>query len=244
MATTTTVGHVSRALDFFDRNDVYWAIGRTTAWENDGAGNIETALAFVPPTDDAGATELEETVAYKKIEARHLVVSDAVNGTIVYRNTKWLIVPKVLKTTTNTSTASGSKTVSLTDVGQIAVGHTLSIGGIYKGKVTNIGTGNVTLDTAAPSTIASGAVVDGGAEVNGARWVYVESTLYYDEVPLEDYRQVGVFSRLNPVPGKEEHATLLPVDVQSKGILEIIDNRKVVNRQIDQSETLSVVIEF
>lgn len=245
MASTTTVGHVSRALDFFDRTDVFWAIGRTTAWPNDGSGNTETVPAFIPPTDNVDAVQLEETVAYKKVQTRYMVVPDNANGTIVYRNGKYRIVSKTQNTTLTAAMANNATTAVVASVVGIGIGQKIKIGTAgYAPTVTAIAGNTLTLTPAAPSAQANGSAVDAGALAAGSRWVYVETTLYYDEVPLEDYRQVGVFSRLTPVTAKASSLILLPADVQDKGILEVIDNRKVVNRQIDQSETLSIVIEF
>lgn len=178
MAVTTIKGHVSRALDFFARNDIYFAYGRTTAWANDAQGRNEGSPDFTLPLENVSDTTLQELVAYKKTEVKHLVVPDA-NGTIAYRQRRWRIVPEAQ------------------------------------------------------------------AVAEGARWVYLQTTLAYDEVPLTDYRQIGVFSRLvkqSSVPAGQ--LALLPKDVSNSGILEVTDNRRVITRQLDQKEILELVIEF
>ena len=118
-ATTTLRGHVSRALDFFERNDIYFAIGKEDAWPDEDA----------PSAPDINAATLDGLIGAKKVETVNLVVPDA-NGSIIYRDSKW-------------------RTVS-------------------------------------PSE----------ALTAGARWVLIETWLRYDELPITDYRQVGVFSRL------------------------------------------------
>jgi hypothetical protein len=169
MATTTVGGHVSRALEFFERPDTYVGIGKSTPWEDEN----------VPPNPIQTKTTLDEVIGYKKVEYKYLVVEDIVDGTISYRDSKWRIVP--------------------------------------------------------PDQ----------AVAQGARWVYVEAHLRYDELPLVSYRQVGIFNRLvklsNIDAGK---VALLPSEVEDVGVLEVYDNRKVVNRQSDQKEQLSFVIEF
>lgn len=178
MAVTTVRGHVSRALDFFARTDLYFAYGRTTAWPNDGQGRTEGDPDFVVPVEDVTDTALDELVAYKKVEIKHLVVPDAA-GTISYRAKKWRIV------------------------------------------------------------------AEGDAATEGARWVYMQTVLAYDEVPLQDYRQIGLYSRLvkdGAVPGGQ--TALLPAEVTDPGILEVTDNRKPITRQLDQKEILELVIEF
>jgi len=168
MATTTINGHVSRALDFFERNDIYFAIGHPDPWADDN----------YPPAPTIDTQDITVPIGFKKVENIYLVVPDE-QGSIVYRDKRWRVVPK------------------------------------------------------------------DQAIAQGARWVYIECTLRYDELPLTDYRQIGVYSRLKV---KAETPTgklnLLPTDVESRGILEIIDNRKRVTRQVDQKENLTIVVEF
>lgn len=168
MATTTISGHVSRALDFFERNDIYFGIGRPTPWPDEE----------YPPPATIETTQLDEAIGYKKVETVYLVVPDEA-GTISYRDSSWRVVP------------------------------------------------------------ANEAIAE------GARWVYIDCHLRYDELPLVDYRQIGVFSRLTLADGVPEGKfNLLPSEVGDNGILEIVDNRKRTPRQIDMKEKLSIVIEF
>lgn len=167
MATTTIRGHVARALDFFERNDLYFAIGHPDAWPDESN----------PPAPGVSDSILN-VIGYKKLETINLVVPSA-DGSIIYRDSKWLIVP--------------------------------------------------------PDQ----------ALVQGARWVYIDTYLRYDELPLSPYRQIAVYSRLVKAAGvSASKANLLPTEVADPGILEILDNRRVVNRQSDQKEQLSLVIEF
>ncbi len=169
MATTTNRGHVSRALDFYEQASLYFGIGRSTAWTDESA----------PPAPSVTQSALEEPIGYKAVSTKYLVVLDNDNGTIVYRDSKWRIVP------------------------------------------------------------ADQALTE------GARWVYIETYLMYDELPLTPYRQIGVFSRLQKANGVATNkAALLPADVSSPGIMEVVDNRKAVNRQIDMKEQLSLILEF
>jgi len=78
----------------------------------------------------------------------------------------------------------------------------------------------------------------------GARWVYLESSLNYDEYPLIDFRQIGWYSHLVPLAGHESEDPLLEENVDDPGILEIIDNRRVINRAIDEKERITIIIEF
>lgn len=76
-------------------------------------------------------------------------------------------------------------------------------------------------------------------------WVFVETTINYDELPLYPFRQVGIFTHLEPeeniLPGQYN---LLPAEVADFGFLEVMENRLVVTRQMDQKETISMILEF
>lgn len=79
----------------------------------------------------------------------------------------------------------------------------------------------------------------------GARWVYIDTNLLYTELPLSKYRQVGVYVGLQKAEGVDpQKYALLPEEVANSGVLEVIDNRKASNRQIDQREKLSLILEF
>lgn len=176
MAVTTIHSHVNRALDFFSKNQTYFAIGKATPWDDQFNPEISDTN---PPTPDTGASDLEGVIGYKKVETIYMVVPDEENGTIAYKDTKWRIVP-------------------------------------------------------ADQVVAE-----------GARWVYLDATIRYDELPLGFYRQVGVYTGLEVADGiNPSKYNLLPSEVSDNGVLEVIDNRQPSNRQSDQKEKLSLVLEF
>lgn len=76
-----------------------------------------------------------------------------------------------------------------------------------------------------------------------SRWVYITTTLYYDEVDLTQYRQVGIFNRVQPKSGVTG-TVLTPDKIQSVGLLIGLNNRGVTTRQTDTRDTYSLVIEF
>lgn len=78
----------------------------------------------------------------------------------------------------------------------------------------------------------------------GAHWVYIEASVLYGDFPATSYRQIGVFSRVAPKTGVTSTSVLLPADIQSTGILEVLDQRKVVTRNEDSRDTFSMIIEF
>lgn len=172
MAVVTIKGHVSRAIDFYEKTNIYFCIGRTTPWQNEDSPPVPKN------TDD-----MEEPIGYKVVESKFLVIpvtNDYDPYELTYRDTKWKIVNE-----------------------------------------------EEALDM-------------------GARWVYITSYIAYDEFSVDSiYRQIGVYTRLkkkDDIP--DSKSALLPEEVTDPGILEILDNRKPIYRELDQREKLAVVIEF
>lgn len=167
-AISTLHSHVSRALDFYNKTDVYFCIGKTSAWSNDSA----------PPTPDSSTTDVAEIIGYKKVSVKQLVIPDN-SGAIVYRSTKWTSV--------------------------------------------------------SPSN----------ALTQGAKWVYIECSIQYDELPLGYYRQIGVYTGLVKQSGVASGKfNLVPSEVADNGILEVIDYRTPAYRAIDSQDTLRLIIQF
>lgn len=80
----------------------------------------------------------------------------------------------------------------------------------------------------------------------GARWVFLSAGLAYNELPVDNpYREIGVYTGLQPVSGTSEAAyALLPSQVAEQGLLEVIDFRKPVYRDTDVRERIKLVLEF
>lgn len=169
---TTLVGHVSRAISFYELPNIYFALGRTSPWEG------ENEPDFSAPLPSVEAKNLDELIGMKKVETKSLVVPDD-EGTIIYRDSTW-------------------RKISADDAIEL-----------------------------------------------GAHWVYIEASIFYEELYASAYRQIGVFSRVKPKEGVPQSKTLLlPEEIQSVGILEVFDQRKVVNRNEDSKDTFSMIIEF
>lgn len=83
MAVTTLNGHCSKALAFFNNASIHFGFGRQTEWSNPN----------VPDAPNVNQTEIEDPLGFKKLESKYLVIPDNTNGTIVYRDSKWSIVP-------------------------------------------------------------------------------------------------------------------------------------------------------
>lgn len=168
---TTTVGHVSRAISFFELPNIYFGLGKTTPWEN------ENDPSFSAPLPSVEKTSLDELIGMKKVSVKSLVYPDDA-GTIVYRDKTWRKI-------------SADEAVRL-----------------------------------------------------GAHWVYIEAQVLYNDLPAVAYRQIGVFSRVQPKQTVSDPSTLLPSDIENQGILEIFDQRKVVTRNEDSRDIFSMIIEF
>ena len=78
-----------------------------------------------------------------------------------------------------------------------------------------------------------------------AHWVYIEASIYYDELPDTNYREIGVFTRVRLKEGVPElKQVILPEEIEDTGVLEILDYRKVVTRNEDTKDTFSMIIQF
>ena len=169
---TTTMGHVSRAISFYELNNIYFGLGRTSPWSG------EDEEDFVAPLPSVDTTELTELIGLKRVETKALVIPDD-EGTVVYRDQTW-------------------KKISPDE-----------------------------------------------AIEQGAHWVYIEASILYDELPASAYRQIGVHSRVKLADGISEYkSVLLPDEIETQGVLEILDQRKVVTRNEDSRDTFSMIIEF
>lgn len=84
IAIATTAGHVSRALDFAARTDMWFKLGRSiTPWDNEMNPPI-------PGEDDQ--VDSDEILGLKRVETLLLVVPDDTNGTLVYRDKMYRVV--------------------------------------------------------------------------------------------------------------------------------------------------------
>lgn len=174
---TTIMGHVSRAISFYELQNIYFAIGRTTPWP----GELEAAALktdYSVPLPSIEATTVDELIGMKRVSTKSLVTPDQ-DGTVIYRDKVWRrITPE--------------EAIRLK-----------------------------------------------------AHWVYLEASIYYDELPDTNYRQIGVYSRVQIKDGIAPlKQVILPEEIEDTGILEILDCRKVVTRNEDSKDTFSMIIEF
>lgn len=62
-----------------------------------------------------------------------------------------------------------------------------------------------------------------------ARWLYIEAEITPDDLPLGNYRQVGLHTGLTPKAGVTKQ-NLLPSEVADVGVLKFIENKEPQNR--------------
>ena len=238
MAIAVNGGHISRALDFYESEGKYFIIGGTTPWEDEST----------PPSPTVEDFKLVDVVGLKRVDNIHLVIPDDA-GSIQYRSQNWKIVPAYINTTvSNTGVTPNSNVVPVTSVEGLTVGSKIRVNNLYEGKITSISGLLLTLDTASPEAIPAGSTVIGGAMVEGAKYVYVDCYLNYDEFPLVTYRQIGLCSGVYPnsadILKSAPYALGTSNEYTSLGTLEILDNRAPSTRDISQRELLSLIIEF
>lgn len=91
MAITLLKGHVSRALDFYNKNSIFFGIGKTTAWSDPSDSSIND---YKPPTPK-NTDSLQEVVGYRRVDSKYLVKpaedSDS-TAELTYGGKKWKII--------------------------------------------------------------------------------------------------------------------------------------------------------
>ena len=247
-ATSTSMSHVSRAIDLFESATIYIGIGQQSPWDDENN----------PPRTDPTDLAINQVIGYKKVEDSYMVVPDP-TGSISYRDSQWRIVPPVRfefqllssvgagATGIAIQSSDPAKLDSLTVGSKVMIQSGMKIG--HTSKITAInGSGSqrtLTLETGTDTSYGTGAIVHWGLIAEVCRAVYLASWIRYDELPLYPYRIIGVFNRLEVQtgvnPGK---LALLPSEVKRPGILEIAEYRRVTSRDQDQKEYISVVVEF
>ena len=92
MAICTLKAHVSRALDFYNKDNIYFAIGKSNKWTATDLDNFDPARDYdsnppVPKNTD----EMKELIGFKKAEFKAIVMQDD-TGSLEYRGLNWKIV--------------------------------------------------------------------------------------------------------------------------------------------------------
>ena len=265
MAIATNGGHVSRAIDFLESENKYFIVGGTQVWENKDSEGTEIFT-------NAGVTDfkLRDVIALKKVEKEHLVVEvkpkegEDTSKYIRYKDGYWKIVPQSISTTVREDADKGATSIVVDTNAGFSIGDKVRIqyGALnnpnyYDTVIVNkSGSNMLTVEKGTPEKILTNSTVEGGALVEGARYVYLECTLRYDDFPMATFRQIGLCTRVVPrddleatnntdiLRAKDYTDTKISNEYTSLGILEILDNRKPNQRSSDQQEQFSLIIEF
>jgi hypothetical protein len=259
-ATTTTAGHVARALRFFEEDELFLGIAVTEPWDNEE----------IPDTADPEAVNIGKISGHtysgaslNSSNARATLNTDPFElGVLTYRVTALSATTyEVRRLDNNSIVGSSSYTAQANPRTDIIPGVSLLVSN------TSMTTGHqYTFKVDGP--IGFKAIeqrymvvpdVSGTIDYRGQRWaivsptdafdlgaryVYVQAVLRYDELPLTDFRQIGLFSGLTRKVGVSNvDQSLLPNQVETTGALELIDNRQVITRNVNQKETISFIIE-
>ena len=92
MAICTLKAHVSRALDFYKKDDIYFAIGKGSQWTASDLENFDTTRDYdMNPPVPKNTDDMKELIGFKKSEFKALVIQDD-NGSLEYRGVNWRIV--------------------------------------------------------------------------------------------------------------------------------------------------------
>ena len=258
-ATTTVAGHVARAIRFFNEPEVFVGIAVTDPWSDESN----------PPATDIAS----QNIGRVKGTSYTGVSLSAANCYVTFNQTPFtggLQTYRITAQAGNTYkvTRIGTPNVDIGTYPVAATGRSDIVPGltifVTATTITNGDTFNFTVDGAIGYKMVeqkylvvpdpSGTIDYRGqrwaivppneAYEKGARYVYIMATMRYDELPITDFRQLGVFTGLERAGGVAgSKANLLPTEVAKTGALELIDNRTVITRNINQKETFSFIIE-
>ena len=104
----------------------------------------------------------------------------------------------------------------------------------------------ISLDTVPSDEEAAKLLLIDKVKTYKARWIYLDFQLDPNDFVGFTYRQIGLYSDLKILPPATQSMKIYTPDLiqTGSGILEVVQNRKPVARQIDQRELVSVVLEF
>lgn len=256
-ATTTLLGHVERALSFFNESENFVGFAKTTAWAD------ETS----PPTPDPAARNIGMVIS-ESWSGTSMTSANAkanINRNLFTGGSQTFIVKALTSSTyevrdANTNTLQGNTSYATQTAARsnIVTGLDIKVSGTLVANDSYTFTADgaigfkkvsvkylVVPDSSGTITYNSQKylIVDPtDARDLNARWVYVETEFDYSELPIQPFRQLGIFSNLVRNNGVTADI-LLPNQISSTGSLVVLDNRKVIYRSTEQREIISYIIE-
>lgn len=264
-ATTTYSGHVARAIRFFNEPEIFVGIAVTGEWPDPA-----TPLAPEISTVNLGRISEKQYNVDSSLNSENCDVSfnfkPFLGGLKTYQITGNAdgtykleeVLEDSSKVLVEASVAGSPLGNSSTIQGlTIKTPATLVEGDFFKFKVDGpIGYKKATsVHLVAPDPAGEidyrgsrwTVVPPNEALERGARYVYIVVSLNYTELPITDFRQIGVFSGLQRTAAvtvvDPTKPNLEPDEVEATGALELIDNRTVITRNEYQKETFSFIIE-
>jgi hypothetical protein len=262
-ATTTYSGHVARAVRFFNEPELFVGIAVTGEWPNEtsplapeiSAVNLGR-ISEKSFNEDSDLSNLNCDVSFNFTPFKNGLITYVLTGNAdgTYKLEQELENgSKVLLEALVAGSPSGNS--SLIEGLTIKTPSTFTEDDFFKFKVDGpIGFKKVSSMHLVVPDVAGEIDYRGSrwtvvpaneAFERGARYVYIVASLNYTELPITDFRQIGVFSGLvrSSALSDQTKPNLLPSEVQTTGALELIDNRTVITRNEYQKETFSFIIE-
>jgi len=246
----TLDGRTKRTIDFYEKNNIYIGIGRTTAWDSDPTPNDVSV----------SAEEVEEIQAIKKIDLKKYVRSQEF-GEIIFNGSSWTEVSEIEQTSGEIDTISFVAPDTILDsansLPEFKVGTKFKIIGPTNSGYFTVVTSTISAITVEESITDQGEGADytikSNIMTNDIHYLYYEAALDYengtpDTLPLITYRQIGLLE--GPIDDTETPCTgsvytsLSATEEYPQGILHYIDNRPPVTRTLSQKESIQLIIEF
>lgn len=79
----------------------------------------------------------------------------------------------------------------------------------------------------------------------GVKYLYLSTLLTYDDYELTQFRQIGLLEDpLDLTPAICTASQYDDSEISDQGVLHYMDNRVVTNRQVNQTEKISIILEF
>jgi hypothetical protein len=83
------------------------------------------------------------------------------------------------------------------------------------------------------------------ALTQGARWILIRAIIIGDELPLNTFRQIGFFTGLTRATGVDSGLlALTAAQIETYGILEAVEYKKAVSRDISTGYEIAALIEM
>jgi len=258
MSVATDAYHVSRALEFVQKNDLWVSFGKTSAWvpaDGDPENPNDPAPPGItsdtnPPIPDLSLVDLDEIVCYKKVSTKQLVNPDtSLAAVLTFAGNTYLPIPTPRNFSALTVEFTSGTQDFTTDVSTgMVIGRSVKIGKNFSSKITAINGLDITIEDAAPETFAIGVVIEAGPVADNARWLYIDTELNtsdIDETTFPEYRQVALWSNLELEGGVPPGSIfLLPNQVKVRPVLELFQNRIPFPRANNTFDLAKIVIEF